>query len=150
MMAKVAQEIVQEMTQGRGRGLRWLPALLWAAMIYRLSSSPHHPDLGLQFMGLDKIAHLSVFAVLAALLWLAPGLHGAKLRVWGIASLYGVLDEWHQSWVPGRACDPWDGLADMVGAGLGVWLICAAETRWHRWLAARRASDNRQASLLLK
>ena len=34
-----------------------------------------------------------------------------------IASGYGVLDEWHQSFV-GRDCDPADWLADTIGAAL--------------------------------
>lgn len=37
-----------------------------------------------------------------------------------IASLYGVTDEFHQSFVPDRACDPVDWLVDTAGAALGA------------------------------
>lgn len=36
------------------------------------------------------------------------------------ASLYAVTDEFHQSFVPGRMCDPADWLTDTLGATLGV------------------------------
>ncbi len=41
------------------------------------------------------------------------------------ASLYGVTDELHQYFVPGRACDPADWLVDTCGAALGAVLLKA-------------------------
>ena len=37
-----------------------------------------------------------------------------------LASLYAVTDEFHQSFVPGRMCDPADWLTDTLGAMLGA------------------------------
>ena len=34
-------------------------------------------------------------------------------------ALYGVTDEWHQLYVPGRVSDPADWIADVVGLVLG-------------------------------
>lgn len=39
------------------------------------------------------------------------------------ASLYGITDELHQYFVPGRACDPADWLVDTCGAALGAVLF---------------------------
>ena len=39
-----------------------------------------------------------------------------------IASAYGALDEWHQSFVPGRYASLVDVLLDVLGAVLGSWL----------------------------
>jgi VanZ family protein len=39
---------------------------------------------------------------------------------WITAVLFGVTDEWHQSWIPGREMDPWDWAADSIGSGLGL------------------------------
>jgi VanZ family protein len=36
------------------------------------------------------------------------------------ASAYGAIDEFHQSFVPGRDCNVWDWLADTLGAFLGA------------------------------
>ena len=49
-----------------------------------------------------------------------------------LATLYGVTDEFHQMFVPGRTADRYDVLADGIGATLGVaigWLADAVR-RW--------------------
>lgn len=38
------------------------------------------------------------------------------------AGLYGITDELHQVYVPGRTADVADWLVDMAGALVGVWL----------------------------
>lgn len=40
-----------------------------------------------------------------------------------LSSLYGVTDEFHQIFTPGRSCDPMDWLVDTIAAALGA-LIC--------------------------
>ena len=42
-----------------------------------------------------------------------------------IASLYGVTDEWHQSFVAGRSSDVLDWLSDTIGSAIGL-LACWA------------------------
>lgn len=58
--------------------------------------------------------------MLGALLYLATG------RAWLavlLASLYGVSDEVHQAFVPGRSADLLDWLADTAGAAVAVSLV---------------------------
>jgi VanZ family protein len=86
----------------------------------------------------DKHAHLVAYAILSAsIVW---GLtDGAPARTtWRIAAaaaalatLYGVTDEWHQSFVPGRDVSARDVAADAIGAllaagGLRAWAIIRA------------------------
>lgn len=70
----------------------------------------------------DKLAHAGVFAVLAAAIGLASGLTGWRM-VWlafAGALLVGVMDEWHQAFLPGRQAG-WDDLAaDVVGGAMGA------------------------------
>ena len=40
----------------------------------------------------------------------------------GVASLYGITDEWHQYYVPGRFSDVMDWIADTLGAALATFL----------------------------
>ena len=40
-----------------------------------------------------------------------------------LATTYGILDEYHQSFVPGRTVDVWDAVADAIGAFLGAALF---------------------------
>ena len=98
-------------------------ALFWASLTFWLSASPDAQGAA-SFLDLsppwDKLYHASNFGVLAALLYLATG------RVWlaaSLASLYGVLDEVHQAFVPGRSSDAGDWLADTTGALIAVLLF---------------------------
>lgn len=70
----------------------------------------------------DKLAHASVFAVLAAAIGYASGLRGMPMALLALggASVIGMADEWHQVFLPGRSAG-WDDLAaDFAGALLGT------------------------------
>ena len=72
----------------------------------------------------DKLAHASLFAVLAACIGLASGLRGGRMILFAFSSalLIGVLDEWHQAFLPGRQAG-WDDLAaDAAGSLSGALL----------------------------
>jgi len=71
--------------------------------------------------GWDKPAHAAEYALLGY--FLARGLGGGRAALLGIflAVGYGVLDEFHQSFVPGRYPSGLDLLADAFGAGAGAW-----------------------------
>jgi len=102
------------------------PPLLDLALIFHLSSQsrplPFIPD---RFFTYDKVLHALEYAVLGALLARAAVGAGAGSR-WSVilaaaaGSGYGATDEWHQSFVPGRSCDPFDWMADTVGALVGA------------------------------
>ncbi len=105
----------------RARTLGWVWALLWASLIFWLSSLPDAGGvLGRLPEGSDKVVHAGAFGVLSALLTVATGrpLVGVLLAV-----AYGVSDEVHQRFVPGRYADPLDLVADTVGAVLGASLV---------------------------
>ncbi len=73
----------------------------------------------------DKLAHGVVFALLALSCGLAmpgprrlaPGLGMA------VAVVLGLLDEYHQTGLPGRHADIGDLLADATGALIGAWAV---------------------------
>jgi len=102
----------------------WGPAAGWAAVLFMLSALP---DLGgfARFPFSDKVAHAGLYAVLGvALAWgrsrsAKPVAHVLLLT---LGALYGVSDEWHQMYVPGRIPDVADWLADLFGllAGYGT------------------------------
>ncbi len=105
----------------------WLLPLAIAAAITVLSHSPSTP-LGIPLPPpLDKLAHLAAFAALAASLELAWSrtvgnvpLHRRQLLIFLATCLFGAVDEWHQSFVPGRDASRWDWAADAAGAALGL------------------------------
>jgi len=98
----------------------WLPVVAWAGLIFALSSVP---DLGTGLGGWDlalrKLAHAAEYAVLGALLLRALGMTWPAIAV-GV--LYGVSDEVHQAFVPGRMGSPLDVAIDAVGVCCGVLL----------------------------
>jgi VanZ family protein len=108
------------------RRLRALaPALVWAAVIFVLSSFPGSAYPPTDLVNADKLVHVAIYGVLGALC--ARGLargwtFGASMVVVaaGAAALYGLTDELHQWFVPGRNADWRDVVADAVGALLGA------------------------------
>ena len=110
------------------RYLSLLLALAWASVIYYLSSLPG-TDTPMLFPLQDKLLHAIVFAILGflgmgALQAGAHGYHG--WQVWLVASLvtlYALLDEFHQRFVPGRTADVFDVMADVIGGLLGIWVM---------------------------
>lgn len=110
-------------------------ALAWAALVFWLSSRPDPLPFSLAgALGVDKLVHGAGYAVLGALLVLATA--GARRSVRravviavALASLYGVTDELHQSFVPGRDTSAGDWAADTVGALAGAALAAAVLRR---------------------
>jgi len=49
--------------------------------------------------------------------------HILAMTTIGFCSLYGLSDEWHQSYVPGRQSDAMDWLADSIGGGLAAMMM---------------------------
>ena len=100
----------------------WLPVVIWAAVIFTLSSIPSlSTGLGTWDTILRKGAHLTEYAVLGGLLYRALGREPLALAV-GIA--YAATDELHQYFVRGRHASPVDVAIDAVGVAVGmlIWL----------------------------
>ena len=110
---------------------RWIPPALWAAALLIATSVPV-PQVGAP-SGTDKLVHLFLYAVLAALVARAVGPRAWKpdralLIVAGV-SLFGYVDEWHQKFIPGRGQDHMDWVADTVGGVTGLLLFAALRRR---------------------
>jgi len=106
--------------------LRKLPAPLIVVGIWVLSSQSILPRPKGIF-GFDKVQHFTAYFVLAVTtgLWFSsPSWRKWPVRILLItilmSSIYGVIDEIHQFYVPGRDCNVWDWIADTLGAVLGA------------------------------
>ena len=96
----------------------WLPVLAWAAVVFVLSSIPSlGTGLGTWDLLLRKLAHVTEYAILGALLLRALG---AAAPAFALGVAYAVSDEIHQSFVEGRRGAPLDVLIDGVGVALGI------------------------------
>jgi VanZ family protein len=128
----------------------WWPALLWAAVIFLLStdsfSSDHtsriiEPILRWLFPSISddridfihrfirKSAHLTEYFIFFLLLY--RGIRGNRrgwhwswaLSAWFVAVAYSALDEIHQSFIVSRTASPWDSLLDSSGAVLALLVL---------------------------
>lgn len=108
--------------------LSLLLTFLWMGVLFWLSSQPSI-DAPMLFPGQDKLFHAGVYGILGIFLLGAmrpgaAGYAGKQIRTGiVIASLYGISDEFHQSFVPGRTPDALDWVADTTGALLAIILL---------------------------
>jgi len=103
----------------------WLPVVVWAALIFTLSSIPGlGTGLGTWDLVLRKLAHATEYAILGLLLLRATGRASVAFV---LATLYAVSDELHQSFVSGRHASPVDVAIDALGVAVG--LVVASRLR---------------------
>jgi VanZ family protein len=85
----------------------------------------------------DKTAHAGAYALLGALA--LRGFAGAAWagctataawKAWTLATAYGLSDEWHQSFVPGRTASFGDIAADAAGAAMGALAVLGLRRLW--------------------
>lgn len=129
----------------------WLPVLLWMGLIFALSSRSNLPSLPNKTVDftIKKAGHMMEYGVLAFLLWRAiskergwpalPSFGGAFL----LSLLYAILDEFYQTFVPGRNGRLADVGFDAWGALLALGLVWWFSNR--RW--ARVSDRARSASV---
>ncbi len=107
----------------------WLPLIVFCAMIFIVSSISGDELAKSPFQPSDKLAHLCEYGLLGVLFaraWFNTRMIAASLYGLGAsvvyALLFGVSDELHQLFVPGRSCSAWDLCADIIGGALGALL----------------------------
>lgn len=99
----------------------WGPATLWLAVLFILSHQPGDA-IPSWWSVPDWLAHAALYAVLGALMVLGRHWNHGRPRWFVLAGtglLLAILDEWHQSWIPGRAASAGDVAADAVGLLIG-------------------------------
>ncbi len=120
---------------------RWLrdflPLVIWMAVIFTFSAQSTlvkiESEAGEKFV--YKMAHMLAYAGLAWLWWRALAPHRQVrwpdlLLAFGLTVLYGVSDEIHQRFVPGRHGQPADVFFDAAGAWAMILLI--RQVKWLR------------------
>lgn len=106
----------------------WFPVFLYAGLIFYLSGLSALP-VSIEHPFLDKLEHVAEYAILGILLMRALANPDFKFKASEafaaaviIAFLYGISDEIHQAFVPGRSADIFDALFDLIGAGIGAYV----------------------------
>jgi VanZ family protein len=125
-----------------------IAAALWGGFLFLLTSWPNPPTVPAGGFPLDKLTHICLYGVEAFLLYRAIGWRGRSgfglsriIAIVGTMALWGMLDETHQEWIPGRMMDSGDLIADISGATVGAAL--AGVRRRLNSLSRRSESDLR-------
>ncbi len=117
------------------RALSFALAAGYMGVIYYASSQRSIPVPPL-FANQDKVFHFIEYLGLAFLIAnCTPRNYTLRRRFWlafSVAAVYGITDELHQSFVPGRDATLGDWAADAAGSWAGAWFLLRAETWLHR------------------
>ena len=124
---------------------RVLPLVAMMATLFVLSHQPGDTLPLPPVVNLDKLLHLMAYTVLGLsfLLALSPDWRARRPRAAAVATVlfclaYGLSDEFHQQFVPGR----FSGVDDLVFDTLGGLLAVTLDRARHRWASRRsRATD---------
>ena len=109
--------------------LVYIPLIVYWIMLFIATTVPvsNLPSVAVS----DKIKHFSAFFGLSVLLSLTL-IYQSKVLLFKkyflvaalvISSIYGLLDEIHQSFVPGRNSEFLDWVADSLGAAAGAFIV---------------------------
>ncbi len=117
----------------------WLPWAIVALSITIISHMPQPPRVDLGFEWSDKVLHAVAYWIFGStflwmvLEWKVSGKE--RKAVWltvAAVAVFGLVDEIHQAFVPGREADLWDWVADVFGGTLATfgipWLL-----QWKQW-----------------
>ena len=81
------------------------------------------PDLNF-ILKIDKVGHFLIFGLLATFVMRIPKMYLLRWRGALASALiviaYGAVDEWRQSYTPGRAVEIYDFATDAFGASIAV------------------------------
>jgi len=101
-----------------------LPSIIFAILIFVLSHIPSDFIPPSIFNLQDKFFHALVYFLFGISLLIAFSNVKSKTKVviyvFLIGSFYGVVDELHQLFVPGRVCDITDWIADSLGIAISL------------------------------
>jgi len=106
----------------------WVPVIIYAALIF-ISSSISRPPIEVKIRFFDKVLHLASYGILGWLLLRALfnyqyAVSRSRLLFIAIvaATLYGISDEFHQYFVPGRTACISDAIFNFFGAIIGTFI----------------------------
>ena len=121
---------------------RYVPMTLVMGTIFFLSNQPGDTLTLPDVPNIDKVLHAGIYGLLALTTLFAVGKKRTLARPYQVGFLvivfcflYGISDEYHQSFIPGRTPSIWDICADTTGAFLMVVL----------WLRFFLQNDKRRA-----
>lgn len=103
------------------------PVIFWAIVLFIFSSIPYPPNIKLFMPRDDLVKHAIVYCIFGFFIARAFYHQTRYMRLreylflftFLLGMLYGISDEFHQYFVPGRSTEISDAVADSVGTIIG-------------------------------
>ena len=124
----------------------FVPVILWSILIWSLSTTSKIPHIPFDFLSLDKLGHLTFYAVETLLLiwgfaktqeWVTNKLSWVLICMI-LAGIYGTSLEFVQGGIPERSFDYADMIANFVGTIVGGLIYYKTATKYFLY----KSSDN--------
>ena len=134
--ARYAPPVVVKDPRSRRRAVS--AAFFWGLFMVALTSWPRPPEIPIVsgIPNFDKLIHMGLYGIEGFLLYRAvrwPVRVGSSLlrvlAIVGVMAVWGVLDEVHQYWIPGRSMEGGDVAADVTGAAVGAFVASVRAKR---------------------
>ncbi len=104
-----------------------VPVILYAGAVIAVSSVPNLKTPSVRFFAVDKLAHFIEYAMFGFLTFRSfsrlkegIGVNLALLLSILFLSIFAVVDEYHQRFIPGRQADVADVATDLLGSVLVI------------------------------
>lgn len=117
--------------------IKWLPAAFIAACSFYFSSKSQLQYMP-SFWNADKVVHLCCYAGFSFWIAFACNIRTFK-QVWIpilMIAVWGITDEFHQSFVPYREPSFFDWCADTFGAAIGAFVYVFAGVKVIDWICS--------------
>lgn len=101
--------------------MKKVPFVTWLILLFIVTSIPAINLPRDRMIGYDKITHFFLYSVLTLLFFYAFGSRGWQFFL--IIVVIAIIDEFHQSFIPGRLSSFYDLIADMIGGGVTFWFL---------------------------
>jgi VanZ family protein len=128
----------------RGNKWHYFPALIWGLVILCFTSLPYLNPPPLGFTWQDKVEHFGAYAIFGAAIIYGNIRTDKRYLLLGavlFVSVFGLLDEVHQHWIPGRSTDPYDWIADTLGALAGASILLLSQRFWLPWFGKKATAS---------
>ncbi len=101
--------------------MKRIPFFIWLVILILSTSLPSKFIPEVRVFGVDKLFHLFFYSVLILFLFFGFGKKNRKFLI-GV-SIFAIINELSQYYIPGRIVNVYDVLFNLSGAGLAFWVL---------------------------
>jgi VanZ family protein len=101
--------------------MKRVPFLIWLVILILATSLPSDLVPEIRVFGVDKLIHIFLYSVLILFFFFGFGKRNWKFLL-GV-SIFAVINELCQYYIPGRVVSIYDIMFNLSGVGLAFWML---------------------------